>query len=478
MAAVVLWPASRRPTMDHTFFNGREIWHSNMGDNNTRAQLPITPMRQVLHRHMEIPFCKIAIRPFSHERCRLIFPLPGAPGSRAQTAGRRWRHQHAAAVNAVKAGPAVCLRSRQVRRASLYGTLGSFRRQSGGPGCPTRHGPARPDGSVLSRMARVGARGFALVATMYEAVTNSITQGRVVPGFSHVEIVQEEAVGRRGFSGIFRFPRSCTPALFHSHLILPSSTLKTSLPRSLHSCIVSFLFLLPEKRGSHKGHTGTRYKSAIASTHRTLNWRAVFRRAASTNGTSSVGGPGVARTNRTMASGNRETNTNEISVVENIGCSLQPIRAEPPNISTQPYTTRPPPTNVNRVQSPAGPLPGFSHVGIMPDDAVGPWIFSEIFHFPCPYIPALLHTYVIGSQDLFIKSRSTLSLSIVIPRVPGVARTNRAMVSGNTETNTTEVSVVENTGSSLQPCLQWQEICAALKGLTLQLNTLTVLTSM
>ncbi|KAJ8867520.1 hypothetical protein PR048_031322 [Dryococelus australis] len=50
--------------------------------------------------------------------------------------------------------------------------------------------------------------------------------------------------------------------------------------------------------------------------------------------------------------------------------------------------------------------------------------------------------------------------------VPGVATTNRTTVSGNTETNTTEIPVAENTDSSLQPCLQRQEICAVLKGST------------
>ncbi|KAJ8867487.1 hypothetical protein PR048_031289 [Dryococelus australis] len=39
------------------------------------------------------------------------------------------------------------------------------------------------------------------------------------------------------------------------------------------------------------------------------------------------------------------------------------------------------------------------------------------------------------------------------------------MVSGNTETNIPEISVVENIGSSLQPCLQCQDICAVVKGL-------------
>ncbi|KAJ8873598.1 hypothetical protein PR048_024416 [Dryococelus australis] len=41
-------------------------------------------------------------------------------------------------------------------------------------------------------------------------------------------------------------------------------------------CLHRFYPFLAEKRGSYKGHTGTHYKSAIASTRRALNWRAVF----------------------------------------------------------------------------------------------------------------------------------------------------------------------------------------------------------
>ncbi|KAJ8879183.1 hypothetical protein PR048_019789 [Dryococelus australis] len=36
--------------------------------------------------------------------------------------------------------------------------------------------------------------------------------------------------------------------------------------------------------------------------------------------------------------------------------------------------------------------PGFSHVGIVPDDTAGRQVFSVIFRLPRPFIPALLHT--------------------------------------------------------------------------------------
>ncbi|KAJ8883336.1 hypothetical protein PR048_015179 [Dryococelus australis] len=50
------------------------------------------------------------------------------------------------------------------------------------------------------------------------------------PGFSHVEIVLDDAAGRRVFSGISRFPRCCIPVPLYTHLAsLPSSALKTSM---------------------------------------------------------------------------------------------------------------------------------------------------------------------------------------------------------------------------------------------------------
>ncbi|KAJ8866764.1 hypothetical protein PR048_032625 [Dryococelus australis] len=55
---------------------------------------------------------------------------------------------------------------------------------------------------------------------------------RVTPGFSQVGIVSDYAVGRRVFSEISRFPHTGIPALLYSHLISPSSALKTSLPLS------------------------------------------------------------------------------------------------------------------------------------------------------------------------------------------------------------------------------------------------------
>ncbi|KAJ8895271.1 hypothetical protein PR048_000596 [Dryococelus australis] len=58
-----------------------------------------------------------------------------------------------------------------------------------------------------------------------------------------------------------------------------------------------------------------------------------------------------------------------------------------------------------RRRSGFNPRPGnsrFSHVGLVPDDAVGRWVFSGISRTPRYFIPALLHTsiFFIGSQYL------------------------------------------------------------------------------
>ncbi|KAJ8867493.1 hypothetical protein PR048_031295 [Dryococelus australis] len=72
---------------------------------------------------------------------------------------------------------------------------------------------------------------------------------------------------------------------------------------------------------------------------------------------------------------------------------------------------RSPPTKANPVQSPAG-VTGFSHVGIVPDDAVGRRVFSRISRFPalsfrrCSILASVI---LIGSQDLAVKSRPNVS---------------------------------------------------------------------
>ncbi|KAJ8895483.1 hypothetical protein PR048_000816 [Dryococelus australis] len=79
---------------------------------------------------------------------------------------------------------------------------------------------------------------------------------------------------------------------------------------------------------------------------------------------------------------------------------------------------RSPLTKANRVQSPAG-SPGFSQVGIVPDDAVGRRVLSGISCSPPPqfrHLSIFTSITLIGSQDLAIKSRPTLFTHLMLLR--------------------------------------------------------------
>ncbi|KAJ8880063.1 hypothetical protein PR048_020686 [Dryococelus australis] len=85
--------------------------------------------------------------------------------------------------------------------------------------------------------------------------------GRVTPGFSQVEIVPDDVVGQRVFSVISRLPRLGIPALLRSHLISPSSALRTrcyELSKSLNlmRCRTSALPSSGNSLNSHSGGPG------------------------------------------------------------------------------------------------------------------------------------------------------------------------------------------------------------------------------
>ncbi|KAJ8868758.1 hypothetical protein PR048_030298 [Dryococelus australis] len=69
---------------------------------------------------------------------------------------------------------------------------------------------------------------------------------------------------------------------------------------------------------------------------------------------------------------------------------------------------------------PGGVTPGFSHVGIVPDDVAGWRVFSGIFRSPYTLIPALLqaHFTSIGSKDL---DNSTVALKATLPNTTSMA---------------------------------------------------------
>ncbi|KAJ8871384.1 hypothetical protein PR048_027701 [Dryococelus australis] len=68
----------------------------------------------------------------------------------------------------------------------------------------------------------------------------------------------------------------------------------------------------------------------------------------------------------------------------------------------------------NKGSFPGGTAPAFSHVGIVPDDAAGPRVFSGISCFPRLFIPELLYTHLNHPP----KSRFTDSLTVALAPAP------------------------------------------------------------
>ncbi|KAJ8889118.1 hypothetical protein PR048_008612 [Dryococelus australis] len=62
-----------------------------------------------------------------------------------------------------------------------------------------------------------------------------------------------------------------------------------------------------------------------------------------------------------------------------------------------------------------GVAPGFSHVGIVPYEAAGRWVSSEVSCFPCPFTPALLYNHLTSpSSALKTSTLSRLNLILVL----------------------------------------------------------------
>ncbi|KAJ8888690.1 hypothetical protein PR048_008182 [Dryococelus australis] len=84
-----------------------------------------------------------------------------------------------------------------------------------------------PVGILKYNRAVVGGRSSVAVRVLasHQGEPGSIPGGA---GFSHVGIVADDAADQRVFSGITHFPRPFIPAPLHTHLVSPSSALKTS----------------------------------------------------------------------------------------------------------------------------------------------------------------------------------------------------------------------------------------------------------
>ncbi|KAJ8876036.1 hypothetical protein PR048_023944 [Dryococelus australis] len=86
--------------------------------------------------------------------------------------------------------------------------------------------------------------------------------GRVAPGFSYVGIVLDYVVGRRVFSGIFRYSLPCIPVLPHTRLASSSYALNTSMLRAAHISVLTRWFA--RSKGMLEKYGGR--KSAFAET--------------------------------------------------------------------------------------------------------------------------------------------------------------------------------------------------------------------
>ncbi|KAJ8881426.1 hypothetical protein PR048_017907 [Dryococelus australis] len=75
---------------------------------------------------------------------------------------------------------------------------------------------ARPADLFISTLRGRSDRSFNTLAS-HQGDPGSIPDW-VIPGFSHVRIVPDDAIGRLVFSGISRFPHTFIPALLHTHL--------------------------------------------------------------------------------------------------------------------------------------------------------------------------------------------------------------------------------------------------------------------
>ncbi|KAJ8871001.1 hypothetical protein PR048_027304 [Dryococelus australis] len=172
------------------------------------------------------------------------------------------------------------------------------------------------------------------------------------PRFSYVGIVPDDGAGRRLSSGISRFPpplHSCAaPDSNHVTLIGSQDVDVKSSPNPSNTLLFAYLLY----------NTLPRHETSKSNTIRVYHERS---------------GP---RVSSDVFTGQQQT------------ACLSPRRAW--------FDCR------------WGP-PGFSHVGIVPDDAAGPRVFLGCLPFPRPFVPALFRTHLsltlIGSQDLDGRSR-------------------------------------------------------------------------
>ncbi|KAJ8888741.1 hypothetical protein PR048_008233 [Dryococelus australis] len=99
--------------------------------------------------------------------------------------------------------------------------------------------------------------------------------GGIALGFSHVQIVPDDAAGRRIFSGTSRFPRPCIPVLLHTHFTSPSSVsqdLDAKGHPNLSSSLARRASLVQGRRAESVTHGAVRAKCCGSATSSSSFW--------------------------------------------------------------------------------------------------------------------------------------------------------------------------------------------------------------
>ncbi|KAJ8894539.1 hypothetical protein PR048_007196 [Dryococelus australis] len=199
------------------------------------------------------------------------------------------------------------------------------------------------------------------------------TRCGVAPGFSHVRIVPDDAAGRRVFSGIFRFPRPFIPALPPTSLH-PSSAHKTSMYSGAWHCSNAIVV------------SSTHHQLRLDNFAGCLDWEPNPCPQEFSSSVFISAPPHPERLRAYQGTAYKLTYNLTSTDIH----ALPRIRTQ--NLS-YPRQVAYQPTAPREVGCTPGHS-GFSHVGIVPDDAAGLRVSFEVSRFPRPFIKALLHTHL------------------------------------------------------------------------------------
>ncbi|KAJ8889445.1 hypothetical protein PR048_008944 [Dryococelus australis] len=231
---------------------------------------------------------------------------------------------------------------------------------------------------------------------------------RIAPGFSHVGIVPDDAAGRRVFSVISGFPRRFIPALIHTHLASTSSALQTCLLTLTRE--PDYLSVFGMVHCTSTGHKAYSLLAALATQvleaaePRTAYYNLEMKRdilLGNTSWTKWEFLPETLERAPLLEKSTQRLTTSGLDRLERLQIADGRLKELPPATTTFTRTIKPPASDRR-----------FSHVGIVPDDAPGRWVFPAVSHFlphfhsgAPPYSPLFI---LIGCEDLDVKSHQNI----------------------------------------------------------------------